>query len=286
MPPDTLLELPLPEEPGAPGIGPCPHAACRRSLFNAAPTTALDLRGALQKGTITTVFQPIVAFADRKVHCFEALARWEHPLHGFISPAVFVDLAERSGLICELGRIVVDQALLVASEWPEDVMLSVNVSVAQLSNRRLPWEIATALECAAVAPNRLQLELTETMRLDEDHVEVVAQLREQGIRIALDDFGIGHSSFERMRAIPFDTIKLDRSFAQHIGRSPGGQAIVRSLVDLAKTLNATIVAEGIETEADWRSMAATGCNSAQGFWVARPMSELHLATWQASAQVT
>ena len=202
---------------------------------------------------------------------FETLARWTHPVHGPIPPDRFIPLAEETKLISVLGDFVLRRACAVAATWPAPTRVAVNVSAVQFEHDDLPAEVAAALAASGLPPDRLELEITETVLMgDGDGVlETLHALRDMGVRIALDDFGTGYSSLSYLRRFAFDRIKIDRSFIRDMD-DPDTAAIVRAMVGLGARLGIAITAEGIETEAQLARVREEGCSEAQGWLIGRP----------------
>jgi diguanylate cyclase (GGDEF)-like protein/PAS domain S-box-containing protein len=238
----------------------------------------IDLRAALADETLEVHYQPLVDLISKDVIGFEALLRWPHPTRGFVPPSEFVPLAEETGLITPLGNFVLKRACADASQWPGHVMLAVNLSPMQFRVGNVLTNVKNALHASGLAPERLDLEITESVLLDRTD-EVLAHLhalRALGVRISMDDFGTGYSSLSYLRAFPFDKIKIDRSFVRDLLSNRQTLAIVRAILGLASGLDMKVVAEGIETQADLACLAAEGCKEGQGFLFseARPQSEI------------
>ncbi|WP_052341245.1 sensor domain-containing protein [Salinarimonas rosea] len=232
-----------------------------------------DLREAMGRDQLSLHFQPIVDIASREAVGVETLLRWHHPERGMVSPAVFIPLLEETGLITPVGDWVIHQACREARALPEHVSLAVNVSPAQLRNRGLLDVVLSALEETGLAPERLELEVTETVLLDDDQA-LLADLRRVkalGVRISLDDFGTGYSSLSYLRMFPFDKIKIDKSFVNDFVEREDCAAIVCSIIALARSLDMVCTAEGVETETQATMLRAAGCDLAQGYLFSRPM---------------
>ena len=227
-----------------------------------------DLRSALGEGALTLVYQPVVSASSEKIVGFEALLRWTHPVRGPISPAVFVPIAEDAGLIDSLGEWVMRTACQVAASWPDGIRVAVNVSPIQFANPALPGIVMNALASSGLAPERLELEITESAFIHEgeatDHM--FTQLKAIGVRLALDDFGTGYSSLGYLRKAPFDKIKIDQSFVRGASITGSRNApIVKSIVNLAEALGMDTTAEGVETHDELELVRALGCSQIQGF---------------------
>ena len=233
----------------------------------------LDLRAAVQNGEFELEYQPIFAADGRGIVCFEALLRWNHPRDGRIGPGLFIPIAEETGLIMPIGEWVVEQACRDAARWPSQVRVAVNVSARQFRSAGLHAVILRAVSGSGIDPRRLELEITESIFLDNggETLAMLHALRRLGIRIALDDFGTGFSSLSYLRSFPFDKLKIDKSFVDEI-EQPSGAAIVRSILDLAAALGMDTTAEGVETEPQLAILRDQGCKTIQGFLLGRPMA--------------
>ncbi|MBR1221815.1 PAS-domain containing protein [Bradyrhizobium sp. U87765 SZCCT0131] len=231
-----------------------------------------ELRAAIANGELLLHYQPIVSMRDQSVCGMEALVRWKHPVRGMMSPDQFIPLAEETGLIVPLGEFVIRQACLDASRWPEHVTVAVNISPTHIKRRTLMDTVTRALLKARLAPERLEIEVTETVLLqqDEDILTELHQLRSLGISVALDDFGTGYSSLSHLRMFSFDKIKIDRSFVAEITERPDSAAIVCAVTGLARSLDMKTTAEGIENEEQLRMLQAAGCAQGQGYLFGRP----------------
>jgi diguanylate cyclase (GGDEF)-like protein/PAS domain S-box-containing protein len=227
----------------------------------------LDLRQALARGQLEIHYQPLVELATDTVAGCEALLRWYHPERGMISPADFIPVAEETGLINEIGDWVLKRACAEAAGWPGHIRLAVNVSPVQFRSKTLALRVATALRDSGLAPDRLELEITEAVliRDDEEALVILHQFRDLGVRIALDDFGTGYSSLSYLRRFPFDKIKIDRSFISDIGDAEGSSMIVEAVVNMASACRMTTTAEGVETEMQREILRGLGCSEMQGY---------------------
>ena len=248
--------------------------------------TERDLRRAFSDGLFELDFQPMVNIQAARISGCEALVRWPHPIRGHISPAEFVPLAERSGLIEGIGEWVLQQACAEAAKWPEDVRVAVNLSPAQFNSDHLVSSVGSALNKAGLAPHRLELEITESMLLicNETTISTLHQLRGLGIQIAMDDFGTGYSSLSYLRAFPFDKLKIDRSFVRDLGESDRSTAIVKAVIGLGSGLGVATVAEGVETIEQLQQLKEYGCDEVQGYLFSPPLpaSDMrqYLKTWR------
>ncbi len=238
-----------------------------------------DLRQAMGTDQIYLCYQVQTSMETNEILSYEALMRWRHPEQGMISPAVFIPLAEENGLILQLGEWALRQACNDASRWQPAYKVAVNVSGVQLNQQDLPTLVRQVLEETGLPPSQLELELTETAVVNDKvrSLEVIRQIKELGVKIALDDFGVGYSSLETLRVFPFDKIKLDRFFVESIEREPQCLAIVRAVLTLGKSLENPILAEGIETREQLRILASEGCDEGQGFNIGRPLPNNELA---------
>jgi diguanylate cyclase (GGDEF)-like protein len=227
----------------------------------------LDLRQALARGQLEIHYQPLVELATDTIAGCEALLRWYHPERGMISPADFIPVAEDTGLINEIGDWVLKRACAEAAGWPGHLRLAVNVSPVQFRTKTLALRVATALTDSGLAPDRLELEITEAVliRDDEEALVILHQLRDLGVRIALDDFGTGYSSLSYLRRFPFDKIKIDRSFVSDIGDEEGSSMIVQAVVNMASACRMSTTAEGVETEMQRDILRDLGCSEMQGY---------------------
>jgi diguanylate cyclase (GGDEF)-like protein/PAS domain S-box-containing protein len=238
----------------------------------------IDLRAAIAMEKLEVHYQPLVDLVTKDVVGFEALLRWPHPERGYIPPSEFIPLAEETGLITPLGNFVLRRACADATAWPEHIKLAVNLSPMQFRVGNVLRTVSDALTTTGLAPDRLDLEITESVLLDRtDHVIAeLHALRALGVRISMDDFGTGYSSLSYLRAFPFDKIKIDRSFVRDLPSNRHTLAIVRAILGLASGLDMKVVAEGIETQADLACLAAEGCKEGQGFLFseARPQDEV------------
>ncbi|MHB8884612.1 MAG: bifunctional diguanylate cyclase/phosphodiesterase [Methylovirgula sp.] len=237
-----------------------------------------DLRIALVRDEFEVCYQPIYDLAADKVICFEALLRWNHPTRGNVSPTDFIPIAEETGLIVTIGDWVLRKACADAAGWPPDVDVAVNLSPAQFRNRKLVSSIISALSESGLAANRLELEITESVLLNDSAatLEALHKLREHGVRISMDDFGTGYSSLSYLRSFPFDKIKIDQSFIHELALHGGSMAIVRAVTSLAKSLGIKTTAEGVETNEQVALLRTEGCNQVQGylFSVPQPAAEV------------
>jgi diguanylate cyclase (GGDEF)-like protein len=232
-----------------------------------------DLRKALPAGEFELYYQPVVNLASNEISGFEALIRWNHPKQGLIAPASFIPLAEEIGFIVPLGEWVIRQACVTAATWPEHLNVAVNISAAQFRSHGLMQVIVGALAASGLSPTRLEIEITETVLLQnrETTLSVLHQLRALGVRIAMDDFGTGYSSLTYLQCFPFDKIKIDRSFVKDITENTGSLNIVRAVAALANGMGMTATAEGVETSEQLERITSEGCTEMQGYLFSRPL---------------
>ena len=230
------------------------------------------LQFALQEEQFALVYQPIWDMQAQRIVGAEALVRWHHPVMGIIAPSDFIPLAERTGLIIELGRWVMETACREAASWASPISVSVNVAAAQLRRCELIDEIRDILAVTSLAPSRLKVEITETQLLEET-AEMLARLtalRELGVRLSLDDFGTGYSSLSALRSFPFSDVKIDRGFTQGIVQDERARGLVESILLVCRVLNLECVAEGVETQSQLALLQRLGCTHAQGYLIGRP----------------
>ncbi|MEU8188822.1 putative bifunctional diguanylate cyclase/phosphodiesterase [Micromonospora carbonacea] len=235
-----------------------------------------ELPRAVADQEFTVNFQPIVDLGTGEVTSAEALARWHHPVHGVIDPLRFLEAVERSGLLPAFAEAILDQALIAANSWRDagfDLPVAVNVSPRSLLDARFPSSVLARLRAHDLPPDRLVLELTETLTLSQLDVvdRVLSRLRDEGVRLALDDFGTGYSSLSLLSRIPVHELKIDRSFVSAMEGSAEAAAVIRSTLDLGRSLGLTVVAEGVESEPQRRALWELGCTAGQGHLFGRPV---------------
>ena len=236
-------------------------------------TMELDLRHALKAREFELHYQPLVNLESGKVCAFEALLRWHHPTRGLVSPAEFIPLSEEIGLIVDIGAWVLEEACREAVHWPEEVKIAINLSPVQFRNNRVVGAVAHALQVSGIAPQRVELEITESVLLQdsEANMEALRDLKALGIQIAMDDFGTGYSSLSYLQKFPFDKIKIDQSFVRTLSERPEAGAIVRALTGLGRSLSIDTTAEGVETEEQLEHLRSEGCTQVQGYLFSRPL---------------
>ena len=232
----------------------------------------VDIRKGLTNNEFELYYQPLVTVNSEQVNTFEALIRWNHPTHGVVSPGDFIPIAEETGLIIPLGEWVLRTACKEAKKWPDHVKVAVNLSPAQLKNKDLLNRVKMALKEAGIKPQKLQLEITETVLLKNTFaiLATLEELHRMGVQIALDDFGTGYSSLSYLRSFPFDKIKIDQSFVRDLSNGAEPLAIINAIAGLARCLNMISTAEGVETKAQLEALQAIGCNEMQGFLISKP----------------
>jgi diguanylate cyclase (GGDEF)-like protein len=235
-----------------------------------------DLTHAVTAGQLEVYYQPTVRLTDGRTTGFEALVRWHHPERGMVPPAEFIPLAEESGLIIEIGRWVLHQALQQGAAWtataPGPVRMAVNLSPRQLLDGGVVADVTAALRDTGFPAGQLTLEVTEGVLVDDVDAVVgqLEQLRQLGVAIAIDDFGTGFAGLSYLRQLPADIIKIDRSFVSDLAAGGAAATLIASIVELARSLGLDVVAEGVETEDQRRLLSALNCGSAQGYLFARP----------------
>jgi EAL domain-containing protein (putative c-di-GMP-specific phosphodiesterase class I) len=236
-----------------------------------------DLRRAIDAGELVVHYQPQVQLGSRRVVAVEALARWQHPDLGLLQPADFIPLAEQSGLIVDLGRIVLETACAQAARWQSTGLLpvAVNISARQLADDQLLEHVADALAKSGLPPRLLRLELTETGVMDDvgRAVRVLGQLRELGVELSIDDFGTGYSSLACLTQLPLDELKIDRAFIEGVHDQGPDREVVKAIIAMARALELRVIAEGVETRSQADTVRALGCAVAQGFLFAEPMAD-------------
>ncbi|NHC46770.1 sensor domain-containing phosphodiesterase [Motilibacter aurantiacus] len=256
--------------------------ASLRDRSHADNDLALALRDAIAAGELEVAYQPEIDIATGRLIGLEALARWNRPGHGFVSPGVFIPLAEQSGLIEQLGRSVLTRALLDLAAWREefwaarDLRVWVNVSARQLDGAHFAHEVDRLLRRAGLPASALGLEVTESAVLG-DGTATLEALRARGLRVAIDDFGTGYSSLGALSELPVDVLKVDRSFVMRLDTENSGLQIVTAILAMARALGLSVVAEGIETDAQLAALASLGCEVGQGYLLGRPQPAAAIA---------
>lgn len=239
---------------------------------------AIGLRSAIVDAELELHYQPLIDISSGETSGYEALVRWRHPQRGLLGPDTFIPIAEENGFITELGEWVLRNALADAAQWPEHLTIAVNVSPAQMRGEGFLRLVANALVASGVAAHRLELEITESLLIQnkDEVLELLQKLRSLGVRISLDDFGTGHSSLNYLRSFPFDKIKIDRSFVEGLAEREDCQAIIHSVITLANDLEITTTAEGVENEHQLDALRERGCTQVQGYFFSEavPLREL------------
>jgi predicted signal transduction protein with EAL and GGDEF domain len=230
-----------------------------------------DLRSAVAHDELRLHYQP-QATIDGDVFGFEALVRWEHPKHGLVLPDTFIALAERNGLIVEIGEWALRQACREAASWAKPLLIGVNLSPVQFRYGDLPNLVHSVLFQTGLAPQRLELEITEGVLIKDSSraLSILRRLKALGVKIAMDDFGTGYASLSSLQSFPFDKIKIDRTFIAGVDSNPQSAAIVRAVIGLSNSLNMPVIAEGVETERERQFLMREGCREVQGYLIGRP----------------
>jgi diguanylate cyclase (GGDEF)-like protein len=243
-----------------------------------------ELRRAITNGELVVHYQPRVELATGDVHTVEALVRWDHPERGLLSPGEFLPLAEHTGLIRPLTGYVLDAALADCATWSKEGLrpgVSANLSARDLLDADLPREVETLLTKHGVDPTLLEVEITEnTILTDPERTRIVLErLRDLGVRLSIDDFGTGFSSLGQLKRLAVDVLKIDKSFVLNMAHDENDDVIVRSTIELGHNLGLRVVAEGVETQETWSRLAQLGCDTAQGFFISRPLPRIVLVEW-------
>jgi EAL domain-containing protein (putative c-di-GMP-specific phosphodiesterase class I) len=260
----------------------------RWELFdNAMRASAVDrldienaLRRALDRRELRVFYQPVIDLSSGKVDGVEALLRWEHPERGLLNPGDFITVAEETGLIVPIGSWVLDQACRQVQRWHASaerntpLSVAINISGRQLGHPRLVEDLATVLADTSIDPSLVELEITESVLMDdvEMSADTLGRLHALGVHLAVDDFGTGYSSLSYLRRFPVDILKVDQSFVDGLGEDSSDSAIVTAIITLAHTLGLRAVAEGVESSLQLAELRRLGCDRAQGFHMARPAS--------------
>ena len=234
----------------------------------------LDLRDALATEQFELNYQPLVDLRSGRVTTCEALLRWTHPVRGNVPPAVFIPVAEETGLIIAIGEWALNRACVEAATWPHGVKVAVNLSPVQFRDRGLALQVVSALAKSGLPAQRVELEVTERLLLEDNErtLETMQQMKNLGVSLSLDDFGTGYSSLNYLRKFPFDKIKIDQTFICDLGDERDARAIIGAVASLGAGLDKIVVAEGIETEEQMKLVTSQGCHEGQGYLFGRPMS--------------
>lgn len=228
---------------------------------------------ALEHNLLELYYQPQVLCDGSDITGFEALLRWTDAELGIVSPAEIIEIAEREGIVPQLGRWVMQRSFAEATRWPETIRLAVNLSPLELADENLPSYIADCLEATGLPATRLEIEITETALVSDTGKasRLMSALKDMGIMIALDDFGTGYSSLSMLQSFPFDRIKIDRSFVSNLSEDSSKGAIVASIVDLGARLELDVIAEGVESESDRTTLQRLKCYECQGYLISQPV---------------
>ncbi len=242
-------------------------AAQRRRMLE------LELRRALAEEQFALVYQPVVSVPTRRITGVEALLRWHHPERGCIAPGDFIPVAEETGLIVPIGDWVLHRACAEAATWPEPLRIAVNLSVIQFRTAGLFDTVSSALRMSGLAPDRLELEITESALVSDwdSTIAILDQIKQLGVNVSMDDFGTGYSSLSYLRLFPFDKVKIDQIFVRELSNGGSSRAIIRAIVALCRALGIVTIAEGVETEEQLAVLGAECCAEVQGYLLSRPI---------------
>ena len=240
-----------------------------------------DLRSAIERNELSMNYQPLVSLEDGSLMGVEALLRWHHSDYGLIPPNKFIPIAEESGLIMPITVWILQETTNQLARWQKisprykDLVVSVNISGKHLSNDDLLDDVENALAISKISSHTLKLEITESAAMEnaEHSINVLNRLKQLGVQLSIDDFGTGYSSLSYLHRLPFDTLKIDRSFVYSVGESGENSEILQTIVSLAKNLKKKLIAEGIETEAQLTLLQNLGCDYGQGYLMAKPMTK-------------
>jgi EAL domain-containing protein (putative c-di-GMP-specific phosphodiesterase class I) len=249
-----------------------------RSRFLERVRLEMNLRHAVDRNELEMHYQPIVSISDGRLVGFEALLRWHHPEFGMIPPVKFIPIAEDSGLIQPITVWILSQTCQQLAKWqqisPEysNLIVSVNISGKHLAKDDLLDDVSGALEQSRIAPHTLKLEITESTAMEnaEHTITILNKLKEIGVQLSIDDFGTGYSSLSHLHRLPFDTLKIDRSFVIRVGDNGENSEVLQTVISLAKNLKMRVIAEGIETPAQLAVLQNLGCEYGQGYLIAKP----------------
>ncbi|MCF8582409.1 bifunctional diguanylate cyclase/phosphodiesterase, partial [Enterobacter ludwigii] len=237
-----------------------------------------DMVLALENNEFVVYYQPIVDSFSKEIYGYEALIRWIHPAKGILSPDYFISVAEKTGMINEIGKYVLELACREAASWAVPARISVNVSPVQLSSKSFTAMVQSVLKETGLPPNRLELEVTESSLFTDINapINILKKLRTTGVKISIDDFGTGYSSLSRLSELNFDKIKIDKSFVNSISTKEDALNIVKLIAGMAKSLNMKVIAEGVETEEQLERLQVLGCDLLQGYLFGKPQSQVDL----------
>lgn len=238
-----------------------------------------DMRTALKENQFHLVFQPKILLENNTVVGAEALLRWIHPTHGFIGPDIFIPIAEKSGLIIDIGKWVIEQSCIACGKWSNagypDVSVAINMSIIQFNENGIVDQIKNSISSSGVKPNNIELEVTESLLLDDTTAlrDTLDEIKQMGIQISIDDFGTGYSNLGYLKKMAVNTLKIDRSFIQYMEEEPHNKNIVKAIIQISKSLKLKVIAEGVETELVADSLRAMNCEIGQGYFWAKPLVE-------------
>ena len=241
-----------------------------------------DLKDAIRNREISVTYQPQISATTGQVVGFEALARWNHPERGNIPPSRFIPVAEKLGIINEIGQWVLGSACKTAAAWPDGLSVAVNMSIHQFSSDNVITAIENELKLSGLKPENLEIEITEShfMEKTEEVIGILEKLKALGIQIALDDFGTGYSSLSYLMKFPFDKLKIDRSFVQSVDKKDGiARSVLKTITDLGQALNLKITAEGIETRKQMEMLRDLNCTYFQGYLFGNPLTENEISAY-------
>jgi EAL domain-containing protein (putative c-di-GMP-specific phosphodiesterase class I) len=250
------------------------HGMRNQSVYTLQMKT--DLRQALENSEFELYYQPLVSLKDRSIAGFEALCRWRHPTRGFVPPTEFIPMAEKTGIISELGNCILNHACKQLAEWHaaghDKITVAINFSVLQLNNEDLPNILEKALKENKIPPSSLEIEITESVAVKdfEKTVCLLTKFKDMGIKIAIDDFGTRYSSLSYLQEFPLDKLKIDQTFVRNVPRDSKNVSIVNTVIALANSLNLTVIAEGVETPEELAFLEEAGCHHIQGYLFGRP----------------
>jgi len=248
-------------------------------------TLEASLRHALERSEFFLQYQAKLDLRTKRITGVEALLRWQHPKLGLVPPAQFIPVAEDTGLIVPIGRWVLSTACAQNAAWQREglppVCMAVNLSARQFADDSLPQDIRAVLEETGMKPELLELELTESMvmRNAERATRLLGQIKKMGVRIAIDDFGVGYSSLAQIKRFPIDTLKVDRSFIRDLERNAEDRAITEAIISMGKTLSLTVVAEGVETQEQQTFLTDHACDAMQGYYFSKPIDHDEFASF-------
>ncbi len=284
---DTLLKhagVALSHAKSSGGKGERFFTAEMEAQIEARHTLEADLRKAIEREEFELHYQPLYDLGQQKICGFEALLRWNHPTRGRVPPMEFIPLAEEVGLVVDIGRWVLRRACRDAMDWPDDIKVAVNVSAIQFTNSDLPSDVAASLAEAGLPADRLEIEITESVLMEnlDEALPVLHALKQSGIRIGMDDFGTGYSSLSYLRRFPFDKIKIDKSFVNGIVEDKEAFAIMRAIILLGDALGMRVTVEGVETAEQLALLQREACDEIQGYHISppRPVADVpYLLAW-------